>query len=229
MLSRQLYRSLFAVIVSTAVLSAATVVAMKLPTPRGSFLPASFITHSMMLVLSVVAILLISKRRLDLYGFTRGTFRFRPQILLWALPSAMLATAQALASPRGQAPHMLFPLTKIQTVLFVWIYASICEETLVRGLFQTMLRGASAADTDTRVGLSYRVTMSGLFFGAMHLVLIRMIGIAAIPIAVMTGFLGCVLAWYRERTGSLLPSILIHALFNIGGAVPIWLVVWLRG
>ena len=62
MLSRQLYRSLFAVIVSTAVLSAATVVAMKLPTPRGSFLPASFITHSMMLVLSVVAILLISKR-----------------------------------------------------------------------------------------------------------------------------------------------------------------------
>jgi membrane protease YdiL (CAAX protease family) len=48
-----------------------------------------------------------------------------------------------------------------------------------------------------------------------------------VPIVLAT-FLGIVAAYYRESTGSLLPAILVHALFNIGGTLPLWAVEWLR-
>jgi membrane protease YdiL (CAAX protease family) len=73
------------------------------------------------------------------------------------------------------------------------------------------------------------VIVSALFFGAMHLVLVKSMGLAAVPIILVVVFLGLVAARYRERTGSLLPAIIVHALFNIGGTLPIWVIQWLRG
>jgi membrane protease YdiL (CAAX protease family) len=72
------------------------------------------------------------------------------------------------------------------------------------------------------------VIISGLFFGAMHVVLIPFMGPAAFPLIVLAVFLGLVAGYYRERTGSLLPAIIVHSLFNIGGSLPIWLIHWLR-
>jgi membrane protease YdiL (CAAX protease family) len=45
----------------------------------------------------------------------------------------------------------------------------------------------------------------------------------------MATFLGLVAARYREKTGSLLPAIIVHALFNIGSMLPLWTILWLRG
>jgi membrane protease YdiL (CAAX protease family) len=39
--------------------------------------------------------------------------------------------------------------------------------------------------------------------------------------------LGIVAGYNREKTGSLIPAIIIHALFNIGGMLPMWLLTWL--
>ena len=71
--------------------------------------------------------------------------------------------------------------------------------------------------------------MSALFFGAMHLVLVKLMGLAAVPVILLAVFLGLVAARYRETTGSLLPPIIVHALFNIGGTLPLWVIQWLRG
>jgi membrane protease YdiL (CAAX protease family) len=60
-----------------------------------------------------------------------------------------------------------------------------------------------------------------LFFGFMHFVLIKSMGPAAIPVILLAVVLGLVAARYRERTGSLLPAIIVHALFNIGGMLPL--------
>ena len=68
--------------------------------------------------------------------------------------------------------------------------------------------------------LSLPVIVSGLFFGLMHIVAIPMMGPMVV---VFTSFAGCVAAYYREQTGSLIPAILIHAFFNIGGMLPFWI------
>jgi membrane protease YdiL (CAAX protease family) len=73
------------------------------------------------------------------------------------------------------------------------------------------------------------VLVSALFFGSMHIVLVKSMGPAAVPVILMAVFLGLIAARYRERTGSLLPAIIVHALFNIGGMLPLWVIQWLRG
>jgi hypothetical protein len=196
---------------------------------RAGFLPTSFVTHTVMLVLSVAAMWLLSKGQLDLYGITRGTYKFSPRILMWVLPTAVLSIVSAVASSGGHGTGGPFELTKLQIVVFVWVYASISEELLTRGLLQTLLGGNSRVGAGAPRKLSMPVIVSALFFGAMHLVLVKSMGPAAVPVILLVVFLGLVAARYRERTGSLLPAIIVHALFNIGGTLPLWVIQWLRG
>ena len=172
--------------------------------------------------------MLISKGRLDLYGFTKGAYKFSPRILLWVLPTAVLITIQAVAS-HGQGTGGPPGFTRYQLIVFVWVYASICEETLTRGLLQTLLSRGAKVGAAVHHRLSMPVLVSGLFFGSMHLVLVPRMGLAAVPVILLATFLGLVAARYREKTGSLLPAIIIHVLFNIGGMLPLWVIQWLRG
>ena len=48
-------------------------------------------------------------------------------------------------------------------------------------------------------------------------------GAMTIAICVSAGLLGLVAGYYRQQTQSLLPAIIVHALFNIGGTLPGWL------
>ena len=226
---RQPLRFISALALTVAVFLAAYYAPKIIRIPLGSFIPSSFVTHSFMAGLSIAAMWLISKGKLSAFGFRMGTYKFSPRILLWVLPTAALATLQAMTLPHGQTPHGFIQLSKIQTVIFIWIYSSVCEETLVRGLLQTLLGKPAQAGAAIGRKLSLPVVVSGVFFGAMHLVLIRLIGSAAIPIAVMATFLGLIAAHYRERTGSLLPALFVHALFNIGGSLPLWIIMWIRG
>ena len=125
----------------------------------------------------------------------------------------------------------MFGLTKLQTVLFVWIYASICEEALTRGLLQGLLSPLSrfGASFRGKLRLSVPVILSALFFGGMHAILVGAIGGAVVGVVIFAVLLGLVAGKYRERTGSLVPAIIVHALFNVGGALPIWLIGWVRG
>lgn len=229
MISLHTFRPVLALALAVAVCLAALYAVRIVRVPPGSFFPSPFVTHSLMLVLSVAAMWLISKGQLDLYGFTKGTYEFSPRILLWVLPTAVLSIVPALASPNGQGPRAFIEFTKPQTIIFVWGYASICEETLVRGLLQTLLSEAAKVGAVGRYRLSMPVLVSGLFFGSMHIVLVKQMGIAAVPVILLAVFLGLVAARYREKTGSLLPAIIVHALFNIGGTLPSWVMQWLRG
>ncbi len=222
------FRFVSALALTTAIFLAAIYAPKVIRIPPGSFVPSSFVSHSLMLVLSILAMWLISKGRLGFFGFTTKTYTFSPHIFLWILPTAAIGIAQALALPHGQAPRTFIQLTNAQTVVFVWIYASLCEETLVRGLLQSLLGGLAEAGVAVRSKLSLPVVVSALAFGAMHLGLIGRIGAAAIPIILMTIFLGFVAAHYREKTGSLLPAILVHMFFNMGGTLPLWVLVWMR-
>ena len=113
--------------------------------PDGSFVPRSFITHSVMLLASVGILWLVPRRRLSDCGFTRGTYRFRARILLWVLPTALLSLVSAFASGPSDTPAFLVGRSELQLVIFVWIYASVSEEVLTRGLLQTLISIGDAA------------------------------------------------------------------------------------
>jgi membrane protease YdiL (CAAX protease family) len=228
MTSRHSFRPVLALAFTAVVCLAAMYAPRIVRVPPGSFFPPTFVTHSLMLALSVAAMLLISKGRLDLYGFTKGAYEFSPRIFLWVLPMAVLSTVQAVAS-HGQGTGGPPGFTKLQVIVFVWVYASICEETLVRGLLQTLLSGNAQVGAAAPRRLSMPVLVSGLFFGSMHIVLVKSMGPAAVPVILLAVFLGLVAARYREKTGSLLPAIIVHALFNIGGMLPLWVIQWLHG
>ncbi|MEW6071732.1 MAG: CPBP family glutamic-type intramembrane protease [Planctomycetota bacterium] len=250
-------RIAIAVALVAAVDVLALLAAMALPIPRDGFLPPAFATHTAMLVLSVALMGLLAKGRLGRFGVTRGTYRFRPRILLWVLPTAILSVAATLAAPEGAPESGPAELSKVQTVLFVWIYASVSEEVLTRGLLLTLLAASARVDAPARRrrgwagidepaspmfsgvspdgaaarsrailarSLRMPVLVSGLFFGAMHLVLVPSMGPAALFVVVLATLLGLLAGHCRERTGSHVPAILVHALFNIGGSVPMWVI-----
>ncbi len=191
--------------------------------PSDSLVPSSFITHTIMLVTSLLIIWFLSRRELSSYGFKRGFFRMTPTILLWMIPTSVLSVLQFVASRSGAPTQDMVNLTRVQVVLFIWIYASVGEEIFVRGLLQGYLAPLERYRI-TLVGksLSVPVLFCALFFGAMHVVLWPKMGpLALVPMG-LAALLGVVTGYYREKTGSLVPAILIHGLFNVGGTLPGW-------
>jgi len=220
----QPFRTVFALAVTGVVLAAAWFGTSWVPFPKDGFIPSSLMTHSVMALGTLGFILWFGNRDFSAFGFTMGRWRFHWTILLWVLPTALPSTAAALAGAVNDSPGPASGFSPLQSILFIWIVASTFEEFLTRGLLQTLLYKDWTAEPARHWFLSLPVILSGLFFGAMHLVLIPKMGAGVAPVIAMTTFLGWVTARYRERFNSLVPAIIIHALFNIGGMLPGWLI-----
>jgi membrane protease YdiL (CAAX protease family) len=185
--------------------------------------PNSLVTHFTMAALAVAAIYLASGGRWSEFGFGLGSFRWNPALLLWVLPTAILTIMQ-VATSRGRPSDDAHQLGPVPTVLRVWIVASIAEEVLARGLIQGLLAPLSTTGFHVAgVLVSVSVLLAALAFAAMHLVLVRKMGAKAAPVIVLTFLLGCVTGVYRQATGSLIPAVIVHMLFNVGGTIPMWL------
>jgi membrane protease YdiL (CAAX protease family) len=121
---------------------------------------------------------------------------------------------------------ILDDLTPLQQVALVWIYASVAEEVLTRGLVQSFLKPVAYRGlTLRRLRLSLPVLVSALFFGAMHLMLLTL-GIPLAGVLLIVTFacaVGLVAGYYREQTGSLAPAILTHGFANATGSVLGWI------
>ena len=95
----------------------------------------------------------------------------------------------------------------------------------MRGLYQSWLSPLQEYKVRVfrKIHLSAPVLLSALFFGAMHAILWPRIGRLALIIMLSAAILGIVAGYYREKTKSLVPAILVHALFNVGGSLPFWI------
>jgi membrane protease YdiL (CAAX protease family) len=187
---------------------------------------SAFVTHTFMWLLSIFIIIILTKGKIGEYGFTRGRFRLTGKIFLWVIPTAVLSVMGFFASRAGQDVKEVLELSYLEDIVFVWIYASICEEVFTRGLLQSFLSPLAGYGIrlSKRLRLSLPVLFSGLFFGMMHIVAISKLGPSVI---VFASALGIVAGYYREKTESLIPAIIIHALFNVGGMLPMWILTWL--
>jgi membrane protease YdiL (CAAX protease family) len=195
------------------------------PVPEDGWVPSSFVTHTSMWGISVLLISILTRGNFGRYGFTRGTYRFTPKIFLWVIPTSVLSVMGYLASRWVEAVPELTEFSYLQDVLFIWAYASISEEIFTRGLLLGFLSDLRAYGINLlgRWRLSAPVLFSAFYFGGMHVVLRGTMGSGVVSVIVLATLLGMVTGYYRERTGSLIPAIIIHVLFNIGGMLPMWL------
>jgi membrane protease YdiL (CAAX protease family) len=118
-------------------------------------------------------------------------------VLVGGLQNALLP-----ADHCGQARDVLraYPHNHALAVIVVALVAPAAEETFFRGFLYGWLRG--------RLPPWSAVAVSALVFGLAHLQ----------PVVLLPLFLlGCVLAIVYERSGSLLPGMAVHSVFNLVG------------
>jgi membrane protease YdiL (CAAX protease family) len=130
--------------------------------------------------------------------------RFRPSALKWmgATIVAYLVFSAVYVAVFGE-PHQEdiaegFGPVPIQVLLIV-VLAPISEEICFRGMLYGGLR--------TKLPIVPAALIGGLVFGGLH----ALTGITAVPPLIAFGFLLCLL---YEKTGSVVPGIVLHMLNN---------------
>ena len=181
----------------------------------------AFLTHSGMLVLSVLIVYFITKGNLSEYGFkTPSEIQWGRIILLGFGLGAIIAFIRILLAEG--AVGSFEDNISIEIILGIWIFASIAEEVFTRGLIQGYLNPYTESGIRiSSVVLSIPVLVGAFFFGFMHLATLTLgvdlISVVATVISAI--FLGLIAGYYCEKTGSLVPAILLHMLFNIAGSL----------
>jgi membrane protease YdiL (CAAX protease family) len=133
-----------------------------------------------------------------------GVRSFRPSALKWMLAAigAYLVVAALYAalfgSPRQEDIAESFGALPVQILLIV-IAAPVSEEICFRGMLFGGLR--------KRLPRLAAALISALIFGGLH----ALTGISAVPPLIAFGF---ILALLYEKTGSIVPGILLHMLNN---------------
>lgn len=165
--------------------------------------------------ISATLFFLATRRGIDVaeLGWRHTTLRW----VLAAVPLAVLGLA--IAGVLGGIAQSLLPSAQNQQCItvqkqyghslllalpVVCIAAPVVEETIFRGVLYRWLRGVLP------IGLA--MLASGAVFAAAHAVTLLFLP--------LLGF-GVLLAWVYERSGSLWPGVLVHALFNLAGIIAI--------
>jgi len=188
-----------------------------------SFVRSNLILSNLlaMLFFSVVFVFIVGRGKLKSYGL-RISFSFPfGRVVIYSLilgfVSGLIITVADFSIENAPWADM----SNLQMVINVWIIASITEEVLFRGLIQGYLHSERRHGFKLgKVFLSLPVIVSAILFGLLHLMLLtvgadpRMVAV----VIVFATFMGVIAGYYREKSNSLLPAILIHACFNIGGS-----------
>ena len=182
-----------------------------------------------MLLYSIIAILLINKGKLSDYGFNKPNktnyFKLTLNVIGITVVSIIIGSIVFMGIlnrifPTGNSAGFPEYNSILEMILTVWIWSSLCEEVLVRGLVQGFIQ---RFQTIKIFRLSVPVLVSGFFFGAMHLSLLsKGFGEWFVAFIVFNAtILGMMAAYYREKTGSLIPSFWVHFIANVVGSLPL--------
>jgi membrane protease YdiL (CAAX protease family) len=188
-----------------------------------NFIPPNSLSFGFLLIIfDVFVITIVSKGKLKEFGF-RG-FRIhdlpRPLFYIFIIAFSTNLLNKYFLKFEGVALH---PQDKTYLLFLILLIGPITEEMTFRGLVQSVLQKLNWDFKKLRnIGFSFPVLFSASIFGVVHLtnVLVGSSWQSAIYIS-FTAFLGgLILAYYREKTGSVLISILLHMFAN---AIPVGL------
>lgn len=178
---------------------------------------------------SILAILLVNNGKLSGFGFNKSIgvkyWSFTLRVIGISVASMVVGGVIFMGLlnhlfPKGNTVGFPEQNSLIQMILTVWIWSSLCEEVLVRGFIQGFIQDFR---TFKVLRLSIPVWVSGLFFGAMHLSLIKAgMGQWFVAFVVFnTTIIGLLAAYYREKTNSLIPAFWVHFIANAVGSIPL--------
>jgi membrane protease YdiL (CAAX protease family) len=214
---------LLAVYLPTFMIVSAVVMSLTMSgSTEASAMTAAFpLVIGISLVIAVIVIAIIGGRQFRTYGFRSAPGK----TLLFSLGLGVVVgfALRWLAWSLGiQEPAMFTGLAAWQIIVFLWVGAPIQEEIIFRGLFQTTLeRDIPRVVTLGRWRLSVAAAGAAVAFALVHLGLLSVgaswgtvafVGTSAL-------LLGALAGQFRWHTGSLVPGILIHAMFNVAGSV----------
>ncbi len=179
------------------------------------------IQHTTMILFSILFIALLSKGKFKEYGFSWSLdfpiFKIILISLAIGLSSSLLGELLVEKNPSMLTNNC----STFEIILYIWFGASICEEVLTRGLIQgflSPLKNLGLKISDCHISLP--VIVGALFFGAMHFAILTL-GVDIITVSIIVFFsfiLGLIAGYQREKTNSLVPAILVHCCFNVGGS-----------
>jgi membrane protease YdiL (CAAX protease family) len=143
----------------------------------------------------------------DEAGLRYPPYRYLFYAVLLAVPSSLLiALIQVHVGESGLLEGL--HLAPWQLYLCFGLAAPIQEEAIFRGLLQSALAKSLSSVLAAR-GVVASLAVA-LLFGAIHLKVGVFTAVAALGLGVLAGEL-------RRRSGSLLPGMICHAIFNLGG------------
>ncbi len=177
--------------------------------------------HAVMLIMSLILILIISKGKMRMFGFRIGKkYEWISTILIGLLLGFFSYLIQTKAMRGGLGMIEIYPLTT-NIISFV-LLASIAEEVLARGLVQSVLSPLShkgififrkAFSTPTIISALISAFFSTIFFFPL---IFKNRYLLAASLFFLVGFvLGLFAGYNRERTQSLIPAIIIHLFFYL--------------
>jgi len=199
---------------------------------NGDFIPSSFFMHSILLVLSLVAIIVFSKYNLIKFPFQKVKFKYYIYGILIALLGFIIAQILATVilnifgfhiSANGKGHPLITELNPLQFFLFILIYASICEEFLFRGFSQNFLSPLKSIGIriSKEVFISLPVIIGGIVFGLAHLILLTAgaTGPYVFRIVLITSIIGIIAGYFQEKHQNILPAIAVHMASNLPGLI----------
>jgi membrane protease YdiL (CAAX protease family) len=171
-------------------------------------------------VIALAIMALLARRRgltLAAYGFKTTPSRHLAVALALGLLSAFGLRALSWILPIHDSLDM-GNLQKWQIILFFWISAPIQEEIVFRGFLQSVVEIHRPGVVRLgRLTLPFAVCISALLFAVVHIATGRLgASLGQVMFIVFGAFvLGLLAGWLRWKSSSLLPAILVHAIFNI--------------
>lgn len=170
--------------------------------------------------MAMVLIAIIGRRQFAHYGFKlpRGSEVWKALFTGFLVGTMLYVSAEFSGFKltwMGQLPFAY-------VILIFWIGAPIQEEIIFRGLFQGYLAThVKSSIIIWKWKLAAPAFIGAIAFSLVHLALLSVEAtLGGVLITVVGAFiLGVIAGHFLSETGSLIGSIIVHALFNLTGAV----------
>ncbi len=170
--------------------------------------------------IAVAAMAFLARRghqSLAAYGFKGASPRHIVLGVVLGLVFALLLKGLSLVLPLGAHADM-GNIQPWQLILFFFVGAPMQEELIFRGLLQSVVELRQPLQLKLgNITLPYPVLVSALLFAVVHIATVRLGASASEALFTVGGafVLGLLAGSLRRASGSLLPAVVVHALFNI--------------
>lgn len=217
-------RIIYGILITIAVFIISTFLGSKLDL-NIEFIPYSFVTHSLMIILSIG--LIYSLRKYVNYKIQLPQFKKILKPILVGLFATIITnifiTIITIILGGKAENHIAFSkMSPLQIFIFIFIYASVAEELLFRGFLMNILKPLTSKGFKIlNRNISLPIIISAVAFGLAHLILITT-GASVFFLfrtIVFTTILGLIAGYYQEKYDNNIFAIIVHMSGNFMGVI----------